>query len=543
MIRRLFSGSANSSITGAAVIIGAAALASRILGVLRDRILAGEFGAGATLDQYYAAFRIPDLVYNLLVLGALSAGFIPVFVKYRHNAAESNRLANSVLHSVVLGVGLLSIILALAAEPLVKLITPGFDTAALAITVRLSRIMFLSPLLLGISAVWGGILQSEKRFFAFSLAPVLYNVGIMIGAVFLVSRWGVDGLAWGVVLGAGLHMLVQLPAIWQTGWRYQPVLAWRHAGLREIWTLMIPRTFSLAVSQVNVLVMNGMASMLAVGSIAAWQLANNLQSFPLGIFGVSFAIAAFPTLSAHWADHDAKGFITSFSRTARQILFFTVPLSALFIILRAQITRAALGAGQFDWTDTIRTADTLALFCVSLFAQSLIPLLARGLYALHNTLTPFWIGLVAVAANIGLALLLLGQKITIGTLDISGVTGLALAFSLSSILQVGLLWMALHFSVGGLDERRVLWAMLKISLATVVLGGVTQWLKYAIEPFTGTSTFVGIFSQGLIAGVGGLVAFVAMSWLLRSEELFNFMGALTKRFVRKAAVVELEGEV
>lgn len=525
------------------MIIGAAAFASRLLGVLRDRILAGEFGAGAMLDQYYAAFRVPDLVYNLLVLGALSAGFIPVFVRYRQQAGQANRLANSVLQSVVLGVGLVSIILALVAEPLVKLITPGFDAEALATTVRLSRIMFLSPLLLGISAVWGGILQSQKRFFAFSLSPIFYNIGIMIGALFFVPQWGSDGLAWGVVLGAGLHMLVQLPAVRQTGWRYRPVLAWRHSGLREIWLLMIPRTFSLAANQLNVMVMNGIASTLVVGSIAAWQLANNLQSFPLGIFGVSFAIAAFPALSAHWADHDRSGFITSFSRTARQILFFTVPLSALFIILRAQITRAALGAGQFDWADTIRTADTLALFCVSLFAQSLIPLAARGLYALHNTLTPLWIGVVAMLTNVSLAWYLVGQHITIGTLEINGVAGLALAFSLSSILQLGLLWMALHFALGGLDERRMLCATAKISLATVVLGVVTQWLKYAVEPATGTDTFIGIFSQGLIAGVGGLIAFVAVSWLLRSEELFSFIGSLTKRFVRQAAVPELEGEV
>ncbi len=540
MIKKLFTKSTNT-ITSAAVIIGAAAFASRILGVLRDRILAGQFGAGEMLDIYYAAFRIPDLMYNLLVLGALSAGFIPVFIAYQKKSKQCEwQLAAGVLNILVLALLAVAALLCLAAPWIVPLVVPGFDAEAQAMTVTMTRIMFASPVLLGISAIWGGILQSSKRFFVYSLAPIMYNIGIMIGAIYFTQWWGMYGLAWGVVLGAGLHMLIQLPTVLQLGFRYQLLFPLRHPGVRQIIKLMVPQTLGLALSQVNLLVMNIIASMLAVGSIAVFHFANNLQHFPLGVFGLSFAIAAFPTLSAHAAQDDRADFIRSFSSTARQILFFIIPLSALFIVLRAQITRVVLGAGLFDWADTILTADTLALFCLSLFAQALIPLLARSFYALQNTVIPFLSGLVAAIANVLFALYFSANHFTIGTLDIHGVTGLAFAFSLSSILNMIILWVALRIKLHHLDEQRILWAVFKISVATVALGITTQLLKFWVEPLTGTTTFVGIFSQGLLAGIAGLTVFLLVSLLLRSEEMITFLKSIRRKFLRKEAVESLE---
>ena len=300
-----------NSITVAAALVALSSLASRLLGVVRDRILAGEFGAGTTLDIYYAAFRIPDLVYNLIVLGALSAGFIPIFtslikdykcVKAKDcNGQENNNeawsLANNILNILLFGLVVLSLIGIIFAPALTRLIAPGFSADEQALTAALTRVMFMSPLFLGISGIIGGILQSFKRFLVYSLAPVLYNIGIIIGAIYFVPIWGIYGLAWGVILGAFLHMAIQLPTVYQLGFRYSLRINWRDADTWKMGRMMVPRTLSLAVSQINLVVITVLASNLSAGSLTVFNLANNLQSFPIGIFGVSFAIAAFPSLA------------------------------------------------------------------------------------------------------------------------------------------------------------------------------------------------------------------------------------------------------
>src|SRR3989338_11285854 len=426
MIKKLFNGEINS-ITMAALLVGGSSLVSRLLGIFRDRILAGQFGAGDTLDVYYAAFRLPDLIFNLLVLGALSAGFIPIFtsliksplLKLRsllgHEYKEAWQLANNVLNILVLGLLLLCGLGVIFAPQIIQLITPGFSREKIDLTVGLSRIMFLSPIFLGISGVFGGILQSFKRFFVYAMSPIFYNIGIIIGALYLVPLWGIYGLAWGVVLGASAHLAVQLPTLIQLGFKYSFQFDLKNKKVRQIWLMMVPRTMSLAISQLNLLVITVIASTLSSGSLSVFNFANNLQSFPVGIFGISFAIAAFPAMSA--AAFDKKNLVKDLSQTVRQILFFIIPSTVLLLALRAQIIRVILGTGQFDWQDTVLTIDTLGFFCLSLFAQALIPLLVRVFYARLTAKTPFIIGLIAALANIFLSIWLS---------DRLGVAGLAL---------------------------------------------------------------------------------------------------------------------
>ena len=379
MIRRLFSGQINS-ITIAALLVALSSLVSRFLGIFRDRILAGQFGAGDTLDVYYAAFRVPDLIFNLLVLGALSAGFIPIFTCLIKDpvcrlksifSSSPNRdawlLANNLLNILALSLIILSVIGVVLSPWLIKLISPGFTADKQALTTALSRIMFISPVFLGISGIFGGILQSFKRFFVYSLSPILYNIGIIIGALFFVPYLGVYGLAWGVVLGAFLHLTMQVPAVWRLGFRYQPIFDFRGDNIKKIFYMMVPRTLSLAITQINFMVITVVASTLASGSIAIFNLANNLQSFPIGIFGISFAVAAFPALAAQAFDREKL--IINFSRIFRQILFFIIPATVLLFTLRAQIIRVILGTGEFNWEDTILSIDTLAYFAISLFAR------------------------------------------------------------------------------------------------------------------------------------------------------------------------------
>jgi putative peptidoglycan lipid II flippase len=534
MLKKLLNGE-SKTITSAAIIVAAASLASRFLGIFRDRILAGKFGAGDVLDTYYAAFRIPDLVFNLLVLGALSAGFIPIFTKYLQTKGEKQawQLVSEVINILVVGLFIICGVFFIFAPQLVKLITPGFNADKIATTVLLTRIMFLSPLFLGLSSVFGGILQSFKRFVVYSFAPIFYNLGIIFGALVLVKYFGVTGLAYGVVLGAFLHMIVQIPSCKYLGFKYSFKINLKETGIKEIGKMMIPRTLTLGINQINLVVITIIASTLASGSLAVFNLANNLQSFPVGIFGVSFAIAAFPTLSALALKEEKKEFVHSFSNTTREILFFLIPVSALILVLRAQIVRVILGTGAFTWEDTILTMETLAMFSIGLFAQALIPLLIRGFYAFANAATPFVLGLISAIINIFLSLYLT-RPFEIGNYQFDlGVSGLALSFSISSILNFILLWFALRTKTDGLDEKNIILSVLKISIATLVMAVTTQFMKFGVQPFFGTQTFVGVFLQGFISGLVGIAVFVVVAMLLKSQEMFTFVNALRRRLFRE----------
>ncbi|MDP2708631.1 MAG: murein biosynthesis integral membrane protein MurJ [bacterium] len=542
MIKKLFNGEINS-ITLAALLVGGSSLISRLLGIFRDRILAGQFGAGDILDIYYAAFRIPDLIFNLLVLGALSAGFIPVFTsliksplgKLRsalgRGQAEAWELASNILNILVVALLVLCGLGVIFAPQIMKLITPGFSQEKMELTVSLTRVMFLSPIFLGISSVFGGVLQSFKRFFVYSLSPIFYNVGIIVGALYFAPLWGVKGLAWGVVLGAAAHMLVQLPALLALGFKYELKFDLKNSRTLKIWLMMVPRTMSLAISQLNLLVITVIASTLASGSLAVFNFANNLQSFPVGIFGISFAIAAFPALSA--VAFDKKNLVKDLSLTVRQILFFIIPSTVLLLALRAQIIRAVLGTGKFDWQDTLLTIDTLGFFAISLFAQALIPLLIRVFYARHDAKTPFIIGLAAAAVNIFLSLWLSGRL---------GVAGLALAFSSASILNFILLWLWLNFEIGRLDEFRILISTVKFSLAALACGLAVQSVKLLIGVNLDLDRLWEIAAQGLAAGLAGLAAYLLVCYILKSEELFNFWASFKRRLQAKKMETPDRGE-
>jgi len=515
-LRYLFISSASTSVAAAAFVIGLMSVASRFLGIFRDRILASSFGASETLDIYYAAFRLPDLVFNLLVLGALSAGFIPVFarlIKDNKNLKEAWLLASNILNILSLGLLVVCGLGVAAASWLVDVIAPGFPIEARSTIVTLTRIMFLSPIFLGLSSIVGGVLQSFNRFLVYSLSPIFYNLGIIFGALFLVPRFGVMGLAWGVVIGSGLHFLVQIPALLKLGFKYSFFINWRDQAMRAVYSMMTARTLGLAITQINLTVITIIASGLPAGSLSVFNLANNLQSFPVSIFGISFAIAVFPFLSSTVTDRD---FINSFSRTFRQIMFFIIPSTVIFIILRAQIVRVILGSGEFNWQDTTLTIDTLGFFVLSLFAQATIPLLTRGFFARHDSKTPFYIGLFSNAVNIVLALWLIKYW---------GVAGLALSFSLSMILNFLLLFFVLHHRLGSLDDKKIFVSLSKFSGAAIVMALSIQAMKLLVWPYVDMTRLWGVLSQGALAGLFGLVVYLAICSLLKSEEFIELYRA------------------
>lgn len=510
------------TIGGAALLIALSGVASRVLGFVRDRILASQFGAGDALDAYYAAFRIPDLLYGLLVAGALSAAFVPIFTELISDDKEEEAwtLTSGVLTLIALAIGVLSLLGILFAPFVLSVLAPGFEAEKLATTITLTRVMLLSPLFLGMSAVFGGVLISLKRFAAYALAPVFYNLGIIFGALFLTEKLGVTGLAWGVVLGAVLHMLIQYPAIKQAGFNYRGTLRQFTVDtrIRKVLLLMIPRSLSMGVTQISLLAVTAFASLLASGSLAAYTFANNIQSVPLGLFGVAFSLAVFPSLSVYAAKKQDGLFFKTLAETSRRILFFVIPISIAMIIFRAQFVRVILGAGNFDWEDTIVTFELLKFFAISLFAQSLIPLFARAFFAFQNTKTPLYIALASEAIHIASIPFLLPYF---------DVEALAIAFTLGSILNVTFLYIFLRKHLEHWSDRDFLLPLFKISFAAILAGLVAQVSKSLFALTTNElDTFVEIFLQLAIGLTIGGVSYVFFCFWLQVSEL-----QLLKRFV------------
>lgn len=521
-VRRLWS-EPSASVTGAAALIAAASFTSRILGVFRDRVLAGTFGAGHELDVYYAAFKVPDLLYNLLIVGALSAGFIPVFIAAREKNKTDNShwdLVNGFLSIVVAFLVVGAALLYLFATQFAQILTPGFEPDKIVEVAEMMKILSLSPVLLGVSAVIGGVLQSYRRFFVYAIAPIFYNVGIIVGALFFVSHLGIYGLAWGVVLGAVMHLFIQLPAAMFLGWRFRWRWAWRDSSVRKIGKLMVPRTLALGVTQINIFFLTVMASFLSAGSIAIFNLATNLFFVPVALFGISYALAAFPELSEAAANKNFDLFLKNIRSTMRSVLFFIIPSTVIYLILRAQIVRAVLGTGAFDWTDTVLTFETLYWFSFAMFAHALIPLLVRTFYAIHNTVIPLIAGVVGDVLTIGLSFYLVGQF---------ELLGLAMAFSLGTIVNFSILfvWASLRF--GNLLDKKTAFATLGMLMSGLVMAFVAQGVKTGIGAVYGTDTFVSILVQAGITAILALLTYVIMSFILHSHELVTLVTAIKRR--------------
>jgi len=285
-------------ISSAALILAASSVISAFLGIFRNRLLASTFGASAELDAYFAAFRLPDFIYNILIAGGIVVAFLPLFGEYFEEKKEKAwAFANNVLDVFLVLLISISLLFFIFTPFLVNLIAPGFEGSQFSLTVLLTRIMFLSPILLGLSSVFSGILQYFDRFLIYSLCPILYNVGIILGILFLAPEFGILGVALGVIMGALLHLLIQLPAAFSCGFNFKWRLNFKSRKIKKLFYLMIPRTAGVAAQQINILVMTAIASILATGSVSIFNFAKHLYSFPIRIAGISFAISAFPTLS------------------------------------------------------------------------------------------------------------------------------------------------------------------------------------------------------------------------------------------------------
>ncbi len=536
----------------AAYVLALSALFSSILALMRDRLLAHTFGAGAELDLYYAAFRIPDLIF--VATGALVSVYI-LIPQLAHRRPEQQK---TYIDTVVIGFSAfaiaLSLIIALATPYLLGFLFPTISASGLLPTlIMLTRVMLLQPIFLGLSNILAAITQAKNRYALYSLSPILYNLGIIAGLLILYPYFGIIGLAWGVVLGATLHALVQVPSIIGDGFfRSVPKFSEQRAFFETI-SISIPRALALSMNQIMFLGLTILASTLASGSIAVFTFAYNLMSVPLSIVGASYSVAAFPALASAHANGRYTEFIEHVAVAARYILFWSLPIIGIIIVLRAHIVRVVLGTGSFDWTDTRLTAAVFALLSLALAANALTLLLTRAYYAAGRTLVPFFIAVVSAALTILSAVLFVQwieypsvSSVVQEFMRLDGVPGiaiLAIAFAQASVSVVMTLVLALSFEkkFGGFFAR-VRTAFVDGILASFVGAFTAYGMLYAIGPLALSSTLLSVFMRGLFAGFLGFAAIGLVYALLRSKEFQETVFSIRNRLWRVSSKPILSAE-
>jgi len=499
-----------NSYRAASVILILTLFLSNVLGVIRDHYLTQKIPTDI-LSAYYAAFRIPDLLFNVLILGAISSAFIPVFSSLLASRKQKQawEVANSVINIAIISLIGACVILIILMPLLVPLFVPGFEESKQILTVKLGRIMLASPIFFGLSYIFGAILNSFKRFLVYSLAPLIYNVSIILGTIFLADRIGILGVALAVLVGAFLHMAIQIPISIKLGWRWQAMIDYKNSSVRKIGILMFPRAIGLGANQIMLLVFTGLASVMSGSAVAVYNLADNIQTMPMVVFGTSFAMAIFPTLAEDYARGDLVNFANYFTKTLRSILFFMVPIVFGVILLRAQIVRLILGSGHFGWQQTIDTANTLGFFAIALVFTSTIPLLARAFYALHNTKIPMMVTIVSVVFSIVAGYILAPTM---------GITGLALAYSIGSFFNSIILYFLLRRKII-IPEMAVLTFLLKVIIASLIMAVAIQEIKFLAALFVDMQRFWGVFVQTIIATTGGAIVFLLLAWIFNCEEI------------------------
>lgn len=518
------------------------ALLSSLLALVRDRIFAHIFGAGTTLDIYYAAFSIPDYIF--VATGALVSVYILIPELARRSTLEQKRYIDTVVTGFCALAVVVSVIAFLAAPTILHFFFPLFtETGVLPALIALTRIMLLQPILLGLSNIFAAITQSHHRYFLYASSQLLYNIGIIVGALFFYPVFGISGLAWGVVLGAMLHAGIQLPSIFADGFfRALPRIYDARILLSTV-AVSVPRALALSMTQVTFFGLKALAGLLASGSISIFMFAYNLQAVPLSIIGASYSVAAFPGLASALADGQRAHFLEYVAVAARYVMFWSLPSTALMIVLRAHIVRVILGSGAFNWTDTRLTAAAFALFGLSLGAQGLMLLLVRAYYAAGRTFVPFLISacvamitIVLGAASVGalkIQFVFSAMTALLRVSDVPGATVLALAFAYAFVSILGTIALLIHFEHrfrGFLGQVLPSWG--QSLLASIACGFGAYFMLQAVGPITLSSTVLTVFLRGFLGGIAGILACAAAYYLLGSREYRETVETIRGRIQR-----------
>lgn len=540
-----------------ALLLGVTALVSQIMGFLIQRILAAKFGTSAELDVFYAAFRVPDFLYATVASFVAVTVLVPFVAEVGHLGQKKlNEFVGAVFTSFAILMALVCAVAWVAMPWLADKLVPGFASIEKEHYIGIARILLLSPFFLGLSNLFGALTQSLQRFVVFAVGPILYNIGMLVGILWLDDIWHSWGLAIGVVIGAIMHMGIQLPVLARENLFPKFSIALSIASrsiLSRIAKVSVLRTVALSSSSIATIVLTGLASKTN-GAVTVFTLASSLQGVTNTVIGMSYSVAAFPTLSAIWARGDKAGFRGQLLNASRHIVFWSFPIMVLSIVLRAQIVRVLFGSGRFDWAATKLVAAALALFVISAAAQSLVLLFTRGLYAVGDTTR-------ALIANVTGAIVIVVSAYGLDSwfaqngafkyfletiLRVDGVTGtrmlaLPLAYSLGMIVSFVMLVIELE------KKTPHLWRGLKRSFyqsfsASVLMGFVAYHVLAILAPELDQNTFIGIFLQGLIAGTAAIVAGIFLFSIFENREYIEVRRALHSRLARKARPILVESD-
>ncbi len=540
-----------SGLHEAAYLLAFFALLSQVLALIRDKILAYNFGAGHILDIYYSAFRIPDLIFVSIASIVSASVLVPFFIdRFYNDKDQGKRFIDSIFSVFFLSIIMVSIATYFLIPWLVKTLLPGFmNDPYLPELISATRILLLSPIFLGLSNFFSSITQMHKRFLIYALSPIVYNAGIIFGIIFLYPYYGLNGLIWGVVIGAFLHLSIQVPFILFKGNFPTFSLKIHWADIKKVISISFPRTLTLSSNQLASFFLISLASLMSGGSISIFNLAYNLQSVPLTIIGVSYSSAIFPTLSRFFVEKNRKEFLTQMIDSARHIVFWSIPITVLFIVLRAQIVRTIYGAGKFDWADTRLTAAALAIFIVSAIGQSLILLFVRAYYAEGKTTKPLVInivsGLIIVALGYGLTKAFFAFPIFAFFLEelfkVSGQVGtsilvLPLAFTVGVLINTFLLWFMFERDYKGFT-RPVIATLFQSFAASVIMGYVTFLSLRFFNLFWPLTKAWNVFLQGFCAGIVGIIVGILVLRLLKNKEIQEVWNTLHHKFWKSNVVV------
>jgi putative peptidoglycan lipid II flippase len=512
----------------AAGVVGAATLASRIMGYVRDMAMSWGFGTGSSADAFYVAYRIPNLLRELLAEGSMSAAFIPVFTETltRSTKEDARRLANAIFARLLVILGVLTALGIIFAPVIVKAIAWGFkgDVEKYILTVKLTRIMLPYLFFIGLAALAMGMLNSLRSFLVPALSPVMLNVmtisSVVISVWFL--REPILGVAVGVVLGGLSQFLIQVPGLGKQGMMLRPQFSPSHPSVKRVGSLALPVLLSSSVTQLNIFISTILASFLATGSITYLFYGMRFIHFPLGVFGIAIATAVLPTMSMQAAKQQTEAFRETLSLGLRLVFFIMFPAMAGLIALRVPIVNLLLERGQFDWISTAGTATAILYYALGLWAFAGVRIVAQAFYSLQDTRTPVKVAVVALVANVLFSVILM-KPLEHG--------GLALATSLAAMINIFLLTKKLRKKIGRMDGRRIARSLLKIIPTSAAMGLIGWWIS--LDPAWG-GVGNNLYKTGLLCGgmIASVVFYILVMWLLKSEELAFLWGMVKRR--RKA---------
>jgi putative peptidoglycan lipid II flippase len=508
--------SQQASILSAAFIIFVANIASAGFGLIKNRVISAYYVNAhydGLIDAYWVAFRLPEFVYQLIVLGTLSAAFVPIFAKlYQKDDDEAYDLARQIMLLLLAFFGLAGLVVFIFTHQFIALLTgPEFSPEATILAVHMTRIMLLAQMFFAISGFFSAMLQSLKRFIMPAFSPIFYNIGIIVFIILFSSRMGLYAAAWGTVVGAFLHMAIQIPLIKKSGFSLFKSINWKKSKLREVFSLAGPRTITLGIEQLSVFAITFFATGVGGMSLTLITFAQSLMTLPIRFFGVSIGQAALPFLAA--SQEDLTGFRRMVFRSLRQITFFTAPAAVMLLVLRVAMIRLAYGVGEFPWKATLSTAEALGILAISIPAQATTHLLVRSFYALNNTMVPFLSSVLYLLVTIVFGWFFvfhLGWE----------VRGVAIAISLASLIETAAIFGLLIHRIGTESMWSLIWALTRIGTAALLMAVTLFVLQRLFDLYVfETSRVWELIKLTLVVGTAGTTVYLGFCWLLQIEEL------------------------